>query len=134
MADGFNPNAEQIEVAQYLSSNGASLETVAKALGISRRALQRAREKHLDLGDAIELGKGLLATEIVGHLLAKIRRGDTASTIFGCKVLAGLREHGPALQEQKVAVQITLPAALPEHQFRQLGAAVVETRTVGGGD
>jgi len=73
-------------LVQSLKVCGYTDESIAAALGISADTLVKK------YGDKLANGKARLDGEVVGHLIDKIRKGDTASILFYLKTRCGWSE------------------------------------------
>lgn len=80
------PTAKDKLLVQSLKVCGYTDEGIAAALGISADTLVKR------YADELANGKARLDAEVVGHLIGKIRKGDTASILFYLKTRCGWSE------------------------------------------
>ena len=100
------------------AANGLSVGSIASRLGISRRVFYKLRQTQVEVADALEEGHSKLEDEIVDLLLSQGRKGSTTALIWLSKNRLGWRDK-PADEQQTVAVQINLPRAMSETDYRQ---------------
>lgn len=77
------------QAVKYMKIAGATNEQVADYLGISDETLRKYYKSDLDHG------RRHCQQIIVGALFKKVMAGDTASIIFACKTICGLKESAP---------------------------------------
>lgn len=116
---------DAVALIQRMAAGAHNLETIATALGVSRRALGRRFEADPDLKDAFDAGRAALEQELASMLLERARGGNVTCMIFLLKAQLGWRDTGhDAAKGPAVAVQINLPAALtPADYARQIEEA-----------
>jgi len=110
---------------ETLAANGASLQTMAKELGISRPTWRRLRSEDATVKEAIDRGMGTLETELVDRLLTISRKGGRngmVASMFMLKAKFGWSEGTlpPSVQVNAQQVAIQMPAALSKEQFDEL--------------
>jgi hypothetical protein len=120
-----------VELVGRLSAQAHNLDTIAAALGISRRSLGRAFDAQPDLKEAFDAGRGRLEQELAALLLEKARAGNVTCAIFLLKAQCGWRDAGSTDgRAPTVAVQINLPAAMSEAAY----AKFIEEKPSGEAD
>lgn len=98
-----------IELATAMARNGASLEGIAAALGITRQTLASVRGRQPELDLAICAGLAGLETELVGTLTKAARNKYAPAAMFLLKTKFGYREKGSDDDAPKVAITLNLP-------------------------
>ena len=83
---------DQIKQLEKLADYGLNLEMIADFFGMSRRDMFRLRDRDEKVGMAWRRGIAKGAEVAAKCLRAKILKGDTACTIFFCKVRLGMKE------------------------------------------
>ena len=91
------PTDDQRHIVEVLVAGGTPKTTIAKALGIGMKTLQRHYTEELDSG--LELANA----KVVRRLFRLIEQGSTPATIFWLKTRAGWKEGQTVEIEQKQA-------------------------------
>lgn len=100
---------------EALASEGHALGSIARSLGMSRRAFQEVRKRDPEAQDAFETGKAVDEALVANVLRAKALSGDTVAMLFWLKTRHGYREGDPA-QASGPSVQINLALPSPKSQ------------------
>ena len=112
---------DALALIQRMAAGAHNLDTIASALGLSRRALGRRFEADPVLKEAFDAGRASLEQELASLLLEKARGGNVTCAIFLLKAQCGWRDTGADVARgPTVAVQINLPAALSEAAYNKL--------------
>lgn len=114
-------------VVERLAREGLSDTSIAAALRIDRETFRQLRMRQQAVEEALACGRSGLEDELTDLLLQRARDpkhpGGTVAAIFLAKARCGWRE-GELPQGATVinadAVQINMPAALTDEQFRAL--------------
>lgn len=88
---------ESSDTVRLMSACGRPLEAMCNVLGIDDVTLRKHYKEEL------KAGSDIVHTEVVGHLLGKIRSGDTNAMIFWCRTRMGWAE--------KKEIHLSTPAA-----------------------
>ncbi len=84
---GHKPTEEQRNTVKLMSAGGIDRDMICRCIGIkSKQTLMKYYRDELDMA------KAQLDAEVVGHLIGKIRGGDTASIIFYLKTRMNWKE------------------------------------------
>jgi hypothetical protein len=112
-------------VVERMRARGHSKESVAAALGISRRTLNRLEQDDPALVDALARGHAALESFLLGKLLARVDESDLC-LIFACNNLLGMKSPTPRDGVgQQLNVNITLPPAMSAEEYmRSLRAPI----------
>ena len=89
------PTDDQRHIVEVLVAGGTPKTTIAKALGIGMKTLQR------HYADELESGLELANAKVVRRLFRLIEQGSTPATIFWLKTRAGWKEGQTVEIEQK---------------------------------
>ena len=100
------PTDEQRHIVEVLVAGGTPKTTIAKALGIGMKTLQRHYTEELNSG--LESANA----KVVRRLFRLIEQGSTPATIFWLKTRAGWKEGQTVEIEQKQAT--------PSYDFTKL--------------
>ena len=111
---------EGLKVIEQLASNGVSLGSIAKILGIGARSFHRLRKDHEEIADAVEVGRSELETEMVGHLVTAARNNSIVAAMFILKSIRGFQEGKAREVINKTEVNITLGKALSQKEFDKI--------------
>ena len=76
---------------EQLASDGVSLGSIAKILGIGERSFSRLRKDHDEIAEAVEVGRSELETEMVGVLTSAARKGSIVAAMFILKSVRGYK-------------------------------------------
>ncbi len=104
-----------IEKVFAMSANGATIGSIARALGVSGSAFYRARERQPEVQEAIDSGRSELSTELQDILMVKAREGNITAAIFLAKARAGWVEQSGQVEgvsrvtNNTVNIQINAP-------------------------
>lgn len=94
------PTDDQRHIVEVLVAGGTPKTTIAKALGIGMKTLQRHYTEELDSG--LESANA----KVVRRLFRLIEQGSTPATIFWLKTRAGWKEGQVVEIEQKQAAPV----------------------------
>lgn len=114
-----------ITLATQLAAQGATLVSIAKALGVSKRTFDALRERDRRLAEAVDLGRAALQDELVSLLVKKARDGDNVALLFALKSMFGFRDRGDApgaIAPARPAVQVNvnLPRPMDPAEFAKV--------------
>ena len=105
-----------------MASVGASMRTIAKRLGVAYVTFQKILQRDKRAKAAFEAGRGQLQTDLVKCLYeAAVNKGNIVAAIYLTKAMCGFTDQPqPQPQESRVKIEIRLPRALTEQQYRKL--------------
>jgi hypothetical protein len=106
----FVATERAVGAVEAAAAAGVSTAGIAALLGCSREALRQMRERQPELDAALSRGLASFEAELVGHLVAAMRKGAFVPAIFLLKARFGYRE-GDA-PESKPNIIINLPDAM----------------------
>ena len=78
-----------LAIVQSLSMQGKSMEEIASAFDITRRALQKLQKEHPALKKAIDSGRLSVVAMCQNKLMERVVNGDTTAIIYALKVYGG---------------------------------------------
>lgn len=116
----FSITQEGLEVVEAMAARGNSQKAIAAFLGMSTSVLQKLARDEAAVGLAWQRGKQQLEDELVGMLLAKARKGDTACIIYATKALLGFTDQARPQDDRPPAITINLPSSLSEADYRRM--------------
>jgi transcriptional regulator with XRE-family HTH domain len=122
-ANGIDPPANAAEIIQKGAENGATLEQMARALGVSRSTLERWRTEHPEIARAIQQGKKVEHDKLVGKLFELAMAGNVTCILFALKSRHNYSDQGAPLVENRISINYQLPAALKPEQYLETLAA-----------
>ena len=106
-----------LAIVQSLAMQGHSIEQIAKAFNLSRRAMCYLQKKHAALKKAIASGRLTVVAICQNKLMERVTSGDTTAIIYALKVYGGEFFNDRKLDFKSVnasanqaKVQIYLPA------------------------
>ncbi len=105
-------------LATDLAAKGCNEGTIAKALSISPRTLRTLKAEDERLASALDIGRALLADEMVAILVTKARNGDRRAAESVLNRLIGPVEK-EAAAVAAVGIKITLPEAMTREEFER---------------
>jgi hypothetical protein len=109
------------DLIERLAANGASIETIAAALGISGSTLNEAAKRDPAVQEALDKGHGALETELVGLLMKAAREGDKIAAIFLLKGKRHWRDSTPVEPKGDTPnITINLPGAASPEDYRRM--------------
>ncbi len=110
------------EMIRRMSAGGRDLTSIAAALGISRDALRRLRERDPGAQQAIDQGRAALGDELTDIFLEQFRKGMTIAGIFLAKARCGWREGEamPGGTVNNTQINITIPPPMSDAEFRSI--------------
>ncbi len=106
-------------LATEMASRGCTEGTIAKALSISPRTLRTLKAEDERLASAIDIGKAILADEMVGILVEKARNGDRRAAESVLNRLIGPVEKDAA-PVAAVGIRITLPDSMSREEWDKI--------------
>jgi hypothetical protein len=108
-----------------MAARGLRLEDIARRLEIGTTTFKRLKERDPRVLEAYETGSSELHEELVGLLIKKAKKGETAALLFALKTRFSYRESGPTVDHHHThAVRIELPAPLTREAYaRKVDAA-----------
>ena len=119
-----------IEAIRTLAREGRSYRGMAAALKVNHKTFADMRKRDPRIELAIDEGRGELEGEVTDLLLTQARKGQVVAAIFLAKARLGWREGDREHHAPPVAVNITLPKARSEDEYR----AVIEATSSEEGD
>lgn len=109
------------ELIERLAANGASIETIGAALGVSGSTVSEVAKRDPAVQEALDKGHGALETELVGLLMQHARDGNVTAAIFLLKGKRHWRDSTPVEpKSDSPNITINLPAAASPDAYRQL--------------
>ena len=123
-----------LEQVRKDAAQGLSNATIAARLGIDRHTLLDVRRRQCEVEEALQRGRGKLEDSLTESLLSAALSGNVVAAIWLTKARLGWHETGPRDGGARVNVQINLPAAMTEKDYRRVidvAATPVEEGTHG---
>ena len=105
--------------ATELAAKGCTEGSIAKALSISPRTLRTLKLEDERLASAIDVGKAILADEMVSILVEKARNGDRRAAESVLNRLLGPVEKDAA-PVAAVGIRITLPDSMSREEWDKI--------------
>ena len=128
------PEPEDLEQIRRLSAKGHGSYAIAKHLGIDQKTWVKWRREFPEVAEAwhqgLEQEEHLILSELLRILQAK---DNPIPGIFLLKSRHGYREGESNATDQRVQIQVTLPAALQKEEYQQL-VDVKKLTNEGNGD
>jgi transposase-like protein len=116
-ANRIDPPDNAAELIRHGAENGATLEQMSKALGVSPHTLERWRDEHPEIEQALQQGRRVEHDRLVGALFDQaVNKANTTAAIFLLKARHGYVEGVPLVQNS-VSVNFTLPGAMSPEQY-----------------
>lgn len=122
------PPADAAERIRALSAEGHSTVGIAQQLGVGRKTLDKWRAQFPELDEAYREGVERERYELHSGLVQKAKAGNIVAAMFLLKARHGYREGDQGGQDNRVQIQIALPAAMSLEQF----AAIAQKPAAGG--
>jgi hypothetical protein len=109
---------------EAMASVGASLATIAKRLGGSKRTLDAIFKRDQRAKETFEAGRGELESSLVNRLFEQAmdpKNKNPTPAIFLLKSMCNYSDQPkPELTENRVSIEFRLPGALKPEQYREL--------------
>ncbi len=122
-ANRIDPPDNAAELIRRGAENGATLEQMSKALGVSPHTLERWRKEHPEIEQAIQQGKKVEHDKLVGKLFELAMAGNVTCILFALKSRHNYSDQGVPLVENRISINYQLPAAQQPEQYLQALAA-----------
>lgn len=118
-----------------LAAAGHGTRSIAAKMQIGKGTFYRWLKDHPEIKEAYDAGMGHEEQELLSGLRTLLKYGNAAAGIFLLKSRHGYREGETQVADNRIQVQLTLPAALSSEQYRQvLDVAKTPELPGGGGD
>jgi len=113
------PHPEDLEQITRLVAAGHGLHSLCTKLGINGKVWQRWKKEFPEVREAYERGLGQEEFEIVSELKRIMKAKDNPIPgMFVLKCRHGWVEGAPAQSDNRVAISVTMPAALSPDQYK----------------
>jgi hypothetical protein len=124
------PNA--VAKIRRLAAAGATLKTIALAVGTSDHLLTKWRELYPEINAAIVEGREKSRTALHNSLQQRAmdpkNQGGTTAAIFLLKSMHGYRENEPLGDGDRVSVIFNLPAPMTAEQYADVAKKLTRPR------
>jgi len=115
------PTDDDLQQIERLAASGYGSYKLSQQLGIDRKTFERWRRDYPEVKEAFHRGLEEEETLILGELLKILKeKQNPIPGIFLLKSRHGYREGESQQSDNRVQLQVTLPAAADEEQYKKL--------------
>ncbi len=130
-----NLRPEDYPKLEAMASVGASKATIAKRLDVAATTLDAILKRDRRAAEAFGMGRGQLQSDLVKCLYDAALKGNITAAIYLTKAMCGFTDQPqPQAAESRVQIEVKLPAALTEQQYRKLLDVTPKRALAGGSD
>jgi predicted DNA-binding protein (UPF0251 family) len=121
-AEPIRLTEDELVILEKLSTGGFSQRSIAKRLGVAYDTLQAIVKRDPEASEAVQRGRAAEHDGLCQTMLRAALNGNVTAGIFLLKARHGYVDSGlaPINNDNRVAVQITLPAAMSPEQYAKM--------------
>jgi hypothetical protein len=123
------PGPDDLAVIEKMAAVGHAQRSIAKRCGVVLSTFQRWLKDYPEVKEAYENGLAAEHDTLVSGLAQQAAKGNIVAAIFLLKARHGYVE-GQQVQDNRVAVQITLPGAMTQENYMKTVKCVSATQQI----